>query len=302
MVVRSPASLWRQELAGRIARSYATSPELEAALLIGSAARGWADAYSDVELAFFWRIEPSEEERRLCAERAGGTGWNPSPFDVQIQAWTEEYQAEGVKIDTGHWTVDAMEGILEGVVGQADSSLPKQTSASAVLHGVPLHGEALMSAWKARVSRYPPALAEATVREHLSFSPQWMRRMLAERNDFLLVRQNLCASARQLFLVLCGLNHKYYGGHKWVAEQVREFSIAPPDLEARLRRLLETPPLEAAEEMGRLIQETFDLVESCFPEVEVAKARKRLLEAPHLHPAPPSPATGSRNTMADLIP
>ena len=272
---------WRTQAAERIAAFYAGHQEVEAVALIGSVAHGWADAYSDIEIAVFWRSDPTEERRRQIAAQVGASDRHESGFLTEIQAWCEDYALDGVKIDLGHWLTTTMGEIVTDVADRSDDALSKQTSVSALLSAIPLHGDAIVREWQEEARQYPHALAEKMVRQNLNFSPAWMLDMLAQRGDFPLVRRNLAHLAYKLFRVLCGLNRVYYPGHKWLPHYLKSLHIAPSDFCDRLDMALVAPLPQAASEFKEFILEVIGLVEVHLPTVATAAVKARLNEPPH---------------------
>jgi len=59
---------WRVDLAHQIAARYPA----EAVLLVGSAASGYADARSDLDLLMYWQTFPNEVQRHQIATEIGG--------------------------------------------------------------------------------------------------------------------------------------------------------------------------------------------------------------------------------------
>src|SRR6266705_337796 len=104
-------SLWRYALAQQVASHAHANPKVAAVLVEGSVARGYADRFSDIDLAVFWAEPPTKEERREVSERAGGSHWHPLPSDHE-GSWSEHYDVGGVSIDVRHMTVEATERIL----------------------------------------------------------------------------------------------------------------------------------------------------------------------------------------------
>jgi hypothetical protein len=239
-------------------------------------------------LGVFWEGFPTDDERRLGAERAGGTERQAPPYNERIEAWEEEYRIHGLKIDLGHFEVATVERILADVLLRSDPALSKQTTVAALLRALPLHGEDRLQAWQARAAAYPAELARAMVREHLSFTPFWISAMFAERDEWLLLRHNLGGLVRQVLLVLLGLNRVYYPGHKWVNRLVEELTLAPRDLPLRLRAIVSEDLQRAVPLLGEVIEETFDLVERHMPEVETAAARSRFREPAQAWDAAPA--------------
>jgi hypothetical protein len=60
--------------------------------------------------------------------------------------------------------------------------------------------------------------------------------------------------------------------HKWLSYECGLLHLAPPDLEARIRRVL-SAPMAGVPDFVRLTEETFDLVEAHVPAYDVAAAR-----------------------------
>lgn len=56
-------------------------------MLAGSASRGCADRYSDIEMGVFWDGPPSDEERMAHIEPAGGMFWELDPYDEVEKIW-----------------------------------------------------------------------------------------------------------------------------------------------------------------------------------------------------------------------
>lgn len=278
MSQQKEANAWRQTLAQQIAPVYGADLGVQAVLLFGSSARGYADRYSDVEIAVFWTEPPTEEQMKQAAHAAQGTGWRFSPYDEKVQAWADEYLVRGVKIDTGHWTVGTIEAILENVLRRDDVSLPKQNTLSMLRHGVPLYGKPLLTEWSDRTADYPENLARVMVQNHLQFGPFSSHEMLAERDEVPLLYENFCHMERKILAMLMGLNRIYYPGFKWTRYLTDEMTLAPPLLFPRLTRVFRTDPVPGAREMRQLIEETFALVETHMPEIDVTSARKRFEE------------------------
>ena len=66
------ASTTRRDFAEQVADAYTGNPAVAAVLLGGSAARGHADRYSDIELFVVWREPPTETDRAAAIAAAGG--------------------------------------------------------------------------------------------------------------------------------------------------------------------------------------------------------------------------------------
>jgi len=275
------ASLWRYALAQQIASHYRANPKVTAVLVEGSVARGYADHFSDIDLAVFWAEPPTAQERRDIVTRAGGSYRRPSPSHREVAGWETRTVREGVAIDVRHTTVQATEGLLAAVLEHADPRLAKQQRLAALRSALPLVNPPLITRWQQQAAAYPHELAVAMVREHLRFRPAWEQEQLAERHDVLVLYDSFCSIEKHILLVLLGLNRLYYPGLRWMDRLMEEMQVTPPNLSPRLKQLfaiVSIDPLAAVYQLHELIEETFILVETHLAAVDTRQARARFHE------------------------
>ncbi len=271
-------SLWRYGLAQQIAPHYHANPKVAAVLVEGSVARGYADHFSDIDLALFWAEPPTAKERRDIVKRAGGSYRHPWPSHREAAGWETRNVREGVAIDVRHTTVKATEGLLAAVLEHADPRLAKQQRLAVLRSALPLVNPTLIKEWQQQAAAYPHALAVAMVRAHLRFRPAWEQERLAERNDVLVLYDSFCTAQKQLLLVLLGLNRLYYPGWRWMDRLMEGLQVTPPNLSPRFKQLfaiVSIDPLASVYQLHDLIEETFRLVETQMGEVDTHAARER---------------------------
>jgi Domain of unknown function (DUF4037)/Polymerase beta, Nucleotidyltransferase len=271
-------SRWRYALAQQIASHSHANPKVAAVLVEGSVARGYADHFSDIDLAVFWAEPPTAQERRDIVTRAGGRDRHPSPSHSEAAGWETRNVREGVAIDVRHTTVKATERLLAAVLEHADPSLSKQQRLAALRSALPLTNPTLITGWQQQAAAYPHALAVAMVREHLRFRPAWEQERLAQRNDVLVLYDSFCTAQKHLLLVLLGLNRLYYPGWRWMDRLMEGLQVTPPNLSPRFKQLfaiVSIDPLASVYQLHDLIEETFRLVETHLGEVDTHAARER---------------------------
>lgn len=214
----SMGSGWRRELAERFAAGYRGLAGVRAVLLSGSVARGLADRWSDIELMVFWDGEPSEAARREAISHGGGTLVTAWEFDEDNAEWSDDVLLDGVEVQVSHRVVAVTEGWLADVTSAADPDLVKQDLVALIRFGVPMLGLDVIGRWRRQTAEYPPELALAMVQAHLSFRSGWQRRKLLDRGDLLPLYADLVDTARNVVLVLLGLNRVYFPhlGFKWL--------------------------------------------------------------------------------------
>jgi aspartate/tyrosine/aromatic aminotransferase len=73
---------------------------------------------------------------------------------------------------------------------------------------------------------------------------------------------------------LLGLNRVYYFGFKWIEVVDQRLTIKPDKLLNRIRSAYSASPAEGAQLVIDLVEDTFMLVETHLPEVNVARLRE----------------------------
>nr|AUN37599.1 hypothetical protein [uncultured bacterium] len=273
------ASQWRLEVARYVAPIIARNPKVQAIALTGSASRGNADSYSDIEIGVFWSEAPSEAERMAPIEPSGGIFWELDPYNPEENVWMEEWGMGGVKMDMRNLTVEGLERILSDVTEAADTTIFKHETVSAIQHAIPLYNPPLLERWQAQIAVYPPALAQAKVRQHLALDAWcWWVEMLAKRGDLPLVYYAFSEASESILSMLMGLNGIYHPGMKWMHRLMAEMALAPQHLARRIQEAFQVDPLSGMAILRDLRLETYDLIDLYMPEVETADARLAFLK------------------------
>jgi len=275
------ASAGRLALAHQLAPYYRANPKVAAMAVEGSVARGYADRFSDIDLAIFWALAPTEKERRDIIKQAKGRHVQLVPYNRDEACWSDTYDVDGVIIDVRHLGVEATERILAEVLEGYDPSLAKQQHLAALLSALPLSDPSVLTRWQEKAKVYPRTLAVAMVRAHLLFRPAWEQEQLAERGDLLALYESFCTVEKHVLLVLMGLNRIYYPGWQWVDRLMEQMRIAPLNLAPRFKQvfgIVSIDPLAGVYQLHDLIEETFRLVETQLSELDTAQARARFQE------------------------
>ncbi len=245
---------------------------VSAALLTGSAARGDADFYSDIDLLLYVDEIPPEELVGEIREAVGGT--RPvRKGDPTDHFCGEEFDLQGVRTEVSFVALAWADSRLEELVteiDQFDSSLQKVLSG--LLDGLALYGEDLLERRRARVRAYPEPLRQAMVERHWNFFPLWYYgEAMAARDAELWRLEMLLEAAFNLLAVLAALNRLYFTRFelKKMRALIAKMELAPPRLADRLESLYRLAPDQAAAELGRIVEETRTLVASELPDLEL---------------------------------
>jgi hypothetical protein len=275
------ASAGRLALAQVVAPYYCANPKVAAVILEGSVARGYADGFSDIDLAIFWSEAPTEMERRDIIKHARGRHVLLVSYNGDEAYWSDAYDVGGVNIDVRHVGVEATRRVLADVLERCDPSLAKQQHIAALLSALPLSDSSVLTRWQQQAKVYPHELGMAMVRTYLRFRPAWEQEMLAERNELLILYESFCTVEKQILLSLMGLNHIYYPGWQWSDQLMGQMYIAPRNLAPRFKQvfgIVSIDPRASVYQLHDLIEETFSLVETHLGEVDIAPARERFRE------------------------
>jgi predicted nucleotidyltransferase len=275
-------SVRRLALAQKLAPYYRANPKVAAVAVAGSVARGYADRYSDLDLAVFWSLAPTDQDRRAIIERARGRHVRLVDSYGEEACWSDSYEVEGFTVDVRHMGVETTSSILADVLERADPSLSKQRHLATILSALPLaDSSAVLTEWQGRARLYPRELSVAMVSAHLRFPPAWEQEQLAERSEQLALYESLCIVQKRMLLVLMGLNHLYYPGWQWVDRLVQQMRIAPLKLTPRCKQvfgIVSIDPLASVYQLHDLIGETFRLVGTHLSELDTTQARARFQE------------------------
>ena len=271
------ASQWRMELARRIAPIYATNPLVRMIAVGGSAARGWADEYSDIDMMVYcekadadWLADPP-----IVAEGCSRITFR----EVLPGVFLEQYMIGDLKIDIAHLPLEWAREVVDTVIVKHDMSGLGDEMLGGFMTAVVLYGEELYEEWRSRIAEYPDGLARSVVEKHLFFYPRWViENQGLGRDDLYSFYDHLNHMLRNMIGVLAGLNRRYVATEKVkrVGETLRGMTIAPVDAPARAEALFVMDRAEVPAALDALLHETLDLLESHMPEIDTTGARRMI--------------------------
>jgi hypothetical protein len=259
-LLTNPATEYLRDLAAEVVDAAADQLQLRAALLAGSAGRGDADHYSDLDLLLYVDELPDAATRDAIRTAVGGA--NPIAKPSTERACGDEFELNGME--------QRLEQLRDA---PADVDPHLQKVFAGILDGLPLGGRELIEGWQARLRDFPEPLRRLLVERHWSFLPLWYHAdEIAARDAELWRIDALLDAAFNVLAVLAALNRVYFARVelKRTRSLVATFDQAPPALADRLESLFRLSPDAAAAELGRLIDETRALLAAEFPDLELA--------------------------------
>jgi Nucleotidyltransferase domain len=264
-------------LARRLADAYIAHARPRALLLVGSAATGDTDAYSDLDLIVYHDLVPPDDElaeaaRILGAERYRGIPWSDESGEPDERGHGERFFVEGVECQVAHMSVGGFEREIAKVVVDLELSEELLKIMSGLHEGLPLHGEELIAEWRQK-ARFTDELLRATIEKRWTFFPWWyFQERLRTRDATAWRHESLAQSVYKLVAVLAALNGLYFSTFEFkrVGSFVSRLEVAPPDLAARLDLLFELDEPSSTAELERLVEETQVLVAARVPDIDLS--------------------------------
>ncbi len=275
-------------VARQIARYLSRHRDVEAIAVGGSIARGIGDEFSDLDVFVYCSEFPPEADRRALLETLSPERWKTHAEHAGSGLVVDAFLCGETEVDLNLLLVKTVEACMRAVLEKHDLTPRIQSFVGGFSDALPLYGERQCEAWRRRVAVYPEPLARKMVEEHLAIEPLYVPGIDGCREgDLLGLYEALCRVQRGVLGILLGLNRQYAPPiYKRSRRLLGSMAIKP---ERAAERLEETFALDAATALGHLralVHETFDLVETHMPELDVPGARKRFTTNPALAAAP----------------
>jgi hypothetical protein len=271
-LTQNPHARWRIEIAQQLTERLLPFEGIQALVVAGSVARGYADQFSDIELPIFWDKLPSDSARLEIAAALGGEfiyGYNGPAKEDQLLI-------DGVQVDLWPLTIAREEEVLSAVLEDFSTDLGHLNALETIRTCLPLYGQGIIQGWKERARVYPDGLAEKLIRQHLaSFSASELC-LLARRDNPTSFQAQLCHLQQEVFLVLLALNRQYFPTFKWLYRSLESLEIKPGEIGRRFRAAFQSSPEEAAADTARILEETLALVERVYPHLDTSAVHRRL--------------------------
>jgi Nucleotidyltransferase domain len=267
------ATVRLRELARRVVDEALARGELRGALLAGSAGRGDADEWSDIDLLLYVDELPPEGTLEAIRLAVGGVGPVINERDENYDG--SDFFVGSVSVQAVYSRVSEVERRVERRLAALEElETPWQSGARGLLEGLVLHDDGVVERLRERLREFPEPLRRALIELHWrELFPLWHYvDNLAARDCEVFRLEMLVDGMLRLLGVLAALNRVYYSRFhlKRVGDLVASFAVAPADLKARLDALPGLPPREAADELGALAAETRTLVQTELPDLELA--------------------------------
>ncbi len=273
---------WRLDLARELGRRLYPYRGIRAIVVGGSVARGYSDAYSDLELMLFWDTPPDPEVRHEIMTTLEAEFRYPAAD----QAHDSGLLIRGAPVDLWHISVARQEAAMHSVLHEYSIDLTESNVLDTIHACIPLYGEELVQQWKTRVEEYPEALAIRFLETYLPHFHLRQLNLAARRDNPTAFYHILSDIQCSLFLVLLALNHAYFPTFKWVYHRLDSMPIGPARTAPRLREMFHEPPLRAATKLHDVLAETLAIVEEQYPRVDTRWAHYALDQTPRTYAAP----------------
>jgi predicted nucleotidyltransferase len=263
------------QLAEKNAEGYINNPNVAAVVVTGSAAKGYADEYSDVDNLVILNDRMSRDEFDKIVENAkaeGGDLYHGTPEE----GFAVYKYIEGIKFDYGFGLKAEQEELIDNMLNNPEPDDIKQLIISGFCESYIISGHNWVNEWKSKALNYPEQLAALMVKKYLHFHPKWVLvKMGLERNDNLFLYEDFVKAAEGIFAVMCAVNRMYYPGKlKGAWYYMEQMKYKPDSLREKLDLLFSVGRDHAVEILSLLAKDTFDLIDKHIPEFSTERTRK----------------------------
>jgi hypothetical protein len=246
-------------------------------LLVGSAATGGADGYSDLDLIVYYDLVPDAEviddvARGLGAKWHRGTPWSDESGEHDESGYGERYLLAGIECQVAHVSVGAAEREIRRLVEGLDIDEEVLKIMSGLFEGLPLAGAETIERWRAAAA-YDERLQRAVIAKRWSFFPWWyFQERLRTRDATAWRHEVLARSAYAIVGTLAALNRLHFSTFEFkrAGRFLSRLEVAPPNLAERLDSLFTLDEPESTAELERLVAETLELVAARFPDLDLS--------------------------------
>jgi hypothetical protein len=268
----NPHTRWRLDFARQISERLRAFTGIRAMIVGGSVARGFADAYSDLELPIIWDQLPGDAVRLEIAAALEAEFLYP----YNGPALEDNLLIQGFQVDLWHNSVANDEAAIRRVLQDYSTDPGDSNFMDTLRHCIPLMGEPLISQWKEMAAAYPPELAARSIEQAIQGFDLKQLDLGVRRDNPVLTIQTLSDIQSNLFKVWLALNKCYFPTLKWIFPTLESLQILPVDAAGRIRMMSAAPLEKGAVESRSLVLETLELVEKFYPGVEVASIRRKI--------------------------
>ena len=183
-------------------------------------------------------------------------------------------RASGSLVELSHHKTEFIERTLKEVTEQFDPDDYKQSRVAGVIDALPYYGNEKIDEWKSQACEYPIELARAVIGRHAQIDHFWRWEMFLKRNENLFgLYSSFTDIEEKLLRVLLALNRRYYCGFKWIYQDALTFDVIPERFIERMREVFIIKPEEGVSLIYDLVDDTYDLIEAHYPELNVARLR-----------------------------
>lgn len=263
---------WRIDFAQHLAKRLETFEGIKAIVIAGSVPRDYADEYSDIEIPIFWETLPDDVTRHAIVSTLNGKFL----YAYDGPAHEDQLLIDGVQVDLWDVSTTHQEEILDDVLRKHHFDLGTLNALDTMRSCIPLFGHEIVQEWKLRAQEYPNELAKKIIQEHLAAFNISELSLAAKRNNPTAFFSRLSVLQQEAFLVLLGLNRKYFPTFKWLYQSLESMQVKPEEIDRRFLNAFEAPFTEAVQNTKLILEEIVHLVEMQFPQIDTTLVYRQL--------------------------
>lgn len=244
--------LFQSDLLARVTGAFSSLPGLVGILLVGSAATGQADYFSDLDVLCVWE-EPLDRPRRYIALRTLGEPERSSPQLLRFERLEMDRLRLGSReVEFLHVTLPTLERLADQVLDQLETERcsPDRYGFWSPLvwlqTGIVLvDSEGRLASLRERARHFPDALALKIIGQQfaaLKLPVLYHLHKAAMRGDGVFLHTILDDIIGHLLQAVFAFNGRFYPGTRRLAQELATLRYAPDRLYERLMAMYTTAP------------------------------------------------------------
>ena len=267
-------------LAREVVNEYANSSGLVMALVVGSVARGLADAASDVDIYLYCdRVDHDAGEPRL-----GAIGGRRLFAIATPSGCFEKYRVDDHRfVDVERVATATLDEVVTALHRADPLPAAAEKTAAGVRDAIAIIGADVLAQWRGRLV-YPDRLARAQAAAHLPIllSPVALWRLTLARGDCLSFAARVSDTLINGVALLGAVNRAFVvsAEPKWLPWQLERLPLRPERMMDRVNEALTDPTIDRMRDLRTLLDEILALVDAHIDGVDTSAARFALALQP----------------------
>jgi len=266
-------------LAKKVTKVYTNFEGLKSIAIGASVSKNQATEFSDIDIIMIYDKLPPNDFFDNAFDENEGIKRNVMQGDES--GCLEIYYVNGVECQFAHNLKDFYENILTEVLENYSIDPLHHLVADGMQTVIPIYGEDYTIEVKRRLSKFPKELSFKLIERYLRFGPfDELRYRFQKEDNIIWAKDVISIYVKRLLASLLAVNRKYIpGDFRKISSVIEKLHHKPEDLFKRILSLYNISPMNVLDELFKLTNEVFNIVEENLPEYDLSKTKERFFES-----------------------